>query len=78
MPVRKLRSLEEAEDSLFRDPNDPRLWPSLVALWRLSDRLFSRRLPPGVYKHRSVEELNRQREQWEAAAIESSRSPVRP
>lgn len=73
MPVKRLRSLEEAEDSLRRHPDDPKLWPSVAALWRLSDRLFRSRLPPGVYKHRSVEELNRQRERWEAAAIESSR-----
>lgn len=72
MPVKRLRSLREAEDSLRKDPDDPQLWASLAALWELSDRLSTRSFPPGLYKHRSIEELNRQREAWEAITVEAN------
>jgi len=78
MPVKRLRTLEEAEDALVWDPNDPDLWRAIAGLWELSSRLCPPRLPPGVYKHRSIENLNRQREAWEEAAIrrqESRRAP---
>lgn len=73
MPVRRLRTLQEAEDSLFQDPDDPGLWSRIAALWDFSDRLAPKKsYPPGVHKHRSVEELNRQRDAWEAAALRDS------
>lgn len=68
MPVRKLRSLEEAEDAVWRDPGDPRLWEVIRGVWGLSSRVFPRRFPPGVHRHRSIEDANRQREAWEIAA----------
>lgn len=67
MPVVKLRSLEDAERSLWLDRDDPALWPTVAALWRLSNRLHPRHYPPGVYKHRSMEELNAMSEDWELA-----------
>lgn len=73
MPVRRLRSLQEAEDALVLNPDDPRLWEIVSSLWALSDRLFPRRFPPGLRKHRSMEELNEQRERWEREAIENAR-----
>jgi len=78
VPVRKLRSLQEAEDSLVNDPKDPGHWASIAALWELSERLFPRRFPPGVYKYRSIEALNKQRDAWEAEAIGSGREPRSP
>jgi hypothetical protein len=73
VPVRRLRSLQEAEDTLVRSPDDPMLWQAVASLWALSDRLFPRRFPPGLRKHRSIEELNEQREHWERQAIEAAR-----
>jgi hypothetical protein len=60
MPVKKLRSLEEAEDSLWQDPRDPRTWRQIDALWRFGSR-FRPRLRPGVQKFHGIEEANRQR-----------------
>ena len=70
MPVHKLRTLQEAEDALWRDPDDPQLWSHIASLWEFSHRLFPRKFPPGVYKHRSIEEANQQREAWNRQAIQ--------
>lgn len=69
MPVRRLRSLDEAERSLSIAPDDARLWPTITALWALSDRLSPPRFSPGLYKHASLHSLNEQSELWEAAAV---------
>jgi hypothetical protein len=69
MPVIKLPSLQEAEDSLWIDPGESeRLLRSIAAVWALSRRLAPRRLPPGVYRHRSIEDANHLAEAWEAEA----------
>ncbi len=72
MPVRRITSLQEAEDSVWLDRDDPRLVARIRALWRLSSRLSRRRYPPGCYRHRSIEELNRQVEAWESEAATDS------
>jgi hypothetical protein len=69
MPVRRLRSLQEAEESVWLDRADPRLVPTIREVWRLADRMSPPSYPPGVYKHRSIEELNAQTEAWECANV---------
>lgn len=66
MPVRKLRSLDEAEQSVWLDPSDPQLWPTVTDVWALAERLCVRHFPPGVYKHHSIEAANRQTEIWDS------------
>ncbi len=70
MPVRKFRSLPEYDDSLWIDPNDPRLIPTIGEVWERSRRLCPPAFPPGVYKHRSIEEANRTTERWERETLE--------
>jgi hypothetical protein len=64
MPVRKFRTLDEAERSLWLEPGDPRIWEAHVCRWALH-RFFTRETAPartpGVYKYRSVEEKQRPR-----------------
>ena len=69
MPVRKYRSLEAAEESLWRDPDEPGLLAAIRRVWAFSMRLAPRRFPPGVYKYRSIEDANQQREEWEQARV---------
>lgn len=65
MPVRKFRSLQEMEDSLWRAADDPELPPAVARVWSFADRLTERRFPPGVHKHRSIEEAQALRDHWE-------------
>ena len=69
MPVRRFRSVEELEDDRWkwREPDSPALWRSIRATWGLARRTAHRRFPAGVHKHRSIEALNRQTEEWERA-----------
>lgn len=65
MPLKKFRSLQEMEDSLWREPGDPQLWRAIEAVWSFAAQTCPRRFPPGVYKHRSIEEAKRLRDRWE-------------
>jgi hypothetical protein len=65
MPVKKFRSLQEMEKSLWHEPGDPALWRAIRRVWDFAARTCPRRFPPGVYKHRSIEEAQRQREIWQ-------------
>ncbi len=71
MPVRKFRSVEEMEDDRWKwkEPDSPALWRAIRTVWELARRTSCRRYPAGVYRHRSVEELNRQTEEWESANV---------
>ncbi|MBN2496140.1 MAG: hypothetical protein JXR96_16220 [Deltaproteobacteria bacterium] len=70
MPVRRLESLEDARDAVWYEPDDPALWRTIRAVWELAARLCPYRFPPGVYRQRSIEESNQQRECWEQQRVE--------
>lgn len=65
MPVRKFRDVGEMEDSLWREPGDPNLFRAVAGLWDFAERTCGRRFPPGVYRHRSIEEAERLRDAWD-------------
>ncbi len=65
MPVRKFRSLREMEDALWRGSGDPSLPDAIARVWDFADRICRRTFPPGVYKHRSIDEAQRLRDSWE-------------
>ena len=67
MPVRKFRSLQEMEDSLWRSNRDPSLARAIARVWDFADRISARGFPPGVHKHRSIEEAQKRRDNWEEA-----------
>lgn len=69
MSVRKFRSIEDMPDDSWKTPGDPVLYRALERIWDLSRRMRPRRFPAGVYKHRSMDELNRQRDQWDAEFV---------
>jgi hypothetical protein len=74
LPIRKLTLLPDHDDSVWLDPDDPKLISTIVAVWERSRRLCPPRFPPGVYKHASIEAANRMTERWERAAVQRARS----
>jgi hypothetical protein len=67
MPVRRFRDLDEMKSESWREPGDPRLWQAIEAVWKFAAATCPLRFPPGVYRHRTIEEMQRQREIWEEA-----------
>ena len=64
MPVLRFRDVSEMDDTLWREPG-PELFRTIAAVWGFAERVCRRRFPPGVYKHRSIEEAERQRDAWD-------------
>ena len=63
MPVRKFRSIEEmSAEPAWRSPGDPALYRAMAFVWELARRMNPRRFPPGVYKYRSIEEMDQARQ----------------
>jgi hypothetical protein len=73
MPIRKFRSVEEMKCDLWYEPGDPRLWRAIEGVWDFALSASGLRFPPGVYKHRTLEESDRLRADWERASIERRR-----
>ena len=57
MPVRKFRSIEEMNQAVWREPGDPSLEQAIRALWQLGKRTSRTRFRPGVYRFRTISEM---------------------
>lgn len=77
MPFRKLRSLQEAEESVWLDRDDPGLIPKIRSLWDFAFRLAPRHFPPGVYKFRSIQEKNGFDEAQRSANLQAQQRRIR-
>jgi hypothetical protein len=75
MPVRRFRSIEEMKRTRWRAPGDPELYASIRLVWTFGRRTQPRRFPPGVFKHRSIEDLNAQTRRWHAAGRQRRSDP---
>ena len=70
MPVRRFRDVSEMEDTLWRE-RGPELFDAIRRVWSFADRTVQPRFPRGVYRHRSVEEMNAQDERWAQANFDA-------
>ena len=43
------------------------LWEAIARVWRFAERVTAYRFPPGIYKHRSIEQAQQLRDKWEEA-----------
>ena len=64
MPIRRFRRIEDMERPHWRQPGDAELYVSIKAVWDFGRRTNPRRFPTGVFRHRSIEELNAQTARW--------------
>lgn len=67
MPVRKFRSVDELNRPVWRTPGDPELYRAIAGLWAAGRRLRPRTLTPGVYRYRSIEDLDAATPKWRDA-----------
>jgi hypothetical protein len=66
MPVKKFRDVSEIEEPVY-ERGSARLFEVIRHVWGLSDRICPLHFPEGVFKHRTIEDAERLREQWEDA-----------
>ena len=71
MPVKKFRDVSEMEGNTWLEPGDPKLFEAIRAVWDLAQRTIQPRFPPGVYRHRSIEEADALRQEWDRANFEA-------
>jgi len=71
MPVRRFKSVEAMEGNTWYERDDPRLFRAIQTTWEFATRVTQPQFPPGVYKHRTVEEAQELLEVWEQANFEA-------
>lgn len=72
VPVRRFHSVEEMESAVWLAADDPRLARTIAQVWASARRMAPRRFPAGVYKHASIEDLNRLETEWESREIQGT------
>lgn len=80
MPLQRFRDFEEAREALWIERGDPRLAARIRSLWEFAGRLAPGAAGPrGIRRFRTIEEANRERDEWIAerarALRESRRRP---
>jgi len=66
MPIKKFRDISEMTDA-WLEPGSPELATAIRNVWDFARRVCPKHFPRGVYKHRSIEDAEALREQWEEA-----------
>jgi hypothetical protein len=64
MPLQRFRDFDEARRALWVEPGDPELLPRIRRLWAFASRLAPGSGPRGIRKFRTMEEANRERDEW--------------
>ncbi len=62
MSLRRFRDLDEAREDLWTSADDPELLQRISSLWRRSSELAGVEPRPGVWRFRSIEEANADRD----------------
>lgn len=77
MPWIRFRTFEDAERALHVRERGPDLWKRIASLWEFSARLSPPRYPAGLYRYRTLDDAQRERQRWaveQAARVRKSRS----
>ena len=64
MPVYKYKSLQEARDALVVQKPDENYYKMLSGFYETFGKIFTKKFPHGVYKFKTIEEAQKQKEDW--------------
>ena len=73
MPVEKFRSVEELNQPRWLPKGSRMLWEAMRACALLGRATVDYRYPPGVYKHKSVQEAQETKRRWDDDNVEAHR-----
>jgi hypothetical protein len=76
MPIKKFRDISEMKRTAYR-PGSAELVAATRYIWSLSERICPLRFPPGVYKHRSVDDAEALRKQWQSVNVKAQQARIR-
>ena len=76
MPIKKFRDISEMTDT-WLEPGSPELARAIHNVWDLGSQVCPKYFPPGVYRHRSIEDAEALREQWEQANFAAHQQRMR-
>lgn len=76
MPVKKFHDISQMKRSAYR-VGSPELVAVTRRVWALSNKICPLRFPPGVYKHRSIEDAERLRKEWQAVNVAAQQARIR-
>ncbi len=65
MPIYKYKIFEEAEKSLWNFHPDEAYFEKVAKLWEFANKLSPISYPKGIFKFKSIEEANKQRDEFE-------------
>jgi hypothetical protein len=74
MPVYKYKTFEQADKALWNFNPDEEYYKQVAELWRFANKLSPITYPKGIFKFRSIEEANKQRQEWELAHAKKMRT----
>lgn len=64
MPVYKYKTFQEAKDALVVKNPDAKYYKMLSDFYETFGQIFTRRFPHGVWKFKTIEEAQKQKEDW--------------
>lgn len=64
MPVYKFKTFEEARNALLVKNPDENYYRMLSGFYETFGKLFNRKFPHGVYRFKTIEEAQKQKEDW--------------
>jgi hypothetical protein len=67
MPVYKYKTFEDAERALWNFFPDEAYYDRVAELWEFANQLSPITYPRGIFKFRTIEDANQQRDAWELA-----------
>jgi len=66
MPVHKFRDVQAMKTPRWYDAGSRELMAAMASLWDIALRTSNRHYPPGVHKHRTIEEMQQTQAGWTA------------
>lgn len=69
MPIHRYRSIYDMPDETWHQPGDPILYRKMRQIWDFGSRTTKIRYRPGVYKFRSIEDMEAAQEEWTRAGV---------
>jgi hypothetical protein len=70
MQVYKYKTFQEARDALLVKNPDKKYYKMLAEFYENFSKIFTRKFPHGVYKFKTIQDAQKQKEDWISGKLE--------